>query len=195
MRAVTVEEALSDLRTEKGKLHPCVESPGYLQGAYGPSTSAFQRLMHGTMNGAVADSHRFAHHRPKTVEKFRWFQTNCKRGSKIAQEDRGDHANKKHTIYLLEPTEPAPTVTTLPDDILHYSEPRILTVREMARLQSFPDWFEFKGKYTTGGTNRVKECPRYTQVGNAVPPLLAEGLGGMISQLLLQAQKPAEASH
>ena len=59
----------------------------------------------------------------------------------------------------------------------HYSEPRILTVRETARLQSFPDWFSFKGKYTTGGHRRRNEVPRFTQVANAVPPLLAEQLG------------------
>jgi DNA (cytosine-5)-methyltransferase 1 len=56
-------------------------------------------------------------------------------------------------------------------------------VREYARLQSFPDWFEFKGKYTTGGDRRVRECPRYTQVGNAVPPFLAECLGNLLKRL------------
>src|SRR3546814_20852229 len=77
---------------------------------------------------------------------------------------------KKHRIYPMSPTDPAPTITTLPDDVLHYSAPRILTVRESARLQSFPDWFQFQGKFTTGGDRPTRECPRYTQVGNAVPP-------------------------
>ena len=79
----------------------------------------------------------------------------------------------------------APTITTLPDDVLHYCEPRILTVRECARIQSFPDWFRFEGKYTTGGKERVKECPRYTQVGNAVPPLLAKAIGVAVTNALL----------
>ena len=48
-------------------------------------------------------------------------------------------------------------------------------------IQSFPDDFNFKGKYTTGGEKRVKECPRYTQVGNAVPPLLGEAIGAIIA--------------
>ena len=102
----------------------------------------------------------------------------------MEQNERGEYANKKHYVYILHPSRPAPTVTTLPDDLLHYSEPRILTVREMARLQSFPDWFAFKGKYTTGGDLRTKQCPRYTQVGNAVPPLLAELLGQTLIQFL-----------
>jgi DNA (cytosine-5)-methyltransferase 1 len=83
----------------------------------------------------------------------------------------------KHRTVPMAPDQPAPTLTTLPDDILHYSDARILTVREYARLQSFPDWFTFHGKYTTGGKRRKVECPRYTQVGNAVPPLLAKAIG------------------
>lgn len=85
--------------------------------------------------------------------------------------------SRKHTLTVLDPSKPSGTVTTLPDDILHFDEPRILTVRESARLQSFPDWFRFEGPYTTGGNLRKKTCPKYTQVGNAVPPLMAEGLG------------------
>ncbi|MBY6188304.1 DNA cytosine methyltransferase [Marinobacter hydrocarbonoclasticus] len=85
--------------------------------------------------------------------------------------------SQKHSLTVLDPKKPSGTVTTLPDDMLHYDEPRILTVREMARLQSFPDWFHFEGPYTTGGNLRKITCPKYTQVGNAVPPLMAEGLG------------------
>lgn len=84
---------------------------------------------------------------------------------------------KKQITKVLDPLECAPTITTLPDDLLHYDEPRILTVRECARLQSFPDWFEFHGPYTTGGERRKVSCPKYTQVGNAIPPLMAEGIG------------------
>ncbi len=68
----------------------------------------------------------------------------------------------------------------MPDDLLHYSEPRTLTVRENARLQSFPDWFVFKGKYATGGERRAREVPRFTQVADAVPPLLAEMWGEVL---------------
>lgn len=84
---------------------------------------------------------------------------------------------KKLITKVLDINQPASTVTTVPEDMLHYDEPRILTVREFARLQSFPDWYEFHGPYTTGGERRKHSCPKYTQVGNAVPPLMAEGIG------------------
>jgi DNA (cytosine-5)-methyltransferase 1 len=102
-------------------------------------------------------------------------------------ENRETFGLLKYRIVPLDPNKPAPTVTTLPDDILHYSEPRVLTVRESARLQSFPDWFHFLGKYTTGGAMRIRECPRYTQVGNAVPPLLARAIGFTLTALLAEA--------
>ena len=177
----TVQEALSDLRRKAGGLEDCRETPRFKQGTYGEQSSDYQRLMHGQLNGGLlADSHRFANHRKETKEAFHYYQAQGKRGKKLEQAERGKYANKKHTVYVLHPEQPAPTVTTLPDDMIHYSEARILTVREMARLQSFPDDFEFKGKYTTGGDRRTKECPRYTQVGNAVPPLLAEAIGSAL---------------
>ena len=55
-----------------------------------------------------------------------------------------------------------------------------MTVREMARLQSFDDSFVFQGKRQTGGTNRQKEIPQYTLVGNAVPPLMARAIANVI---------------
>ena len=83
----------------------------------------------------------------------------------------------------MDPDALSTTITTLPDDCMHYDEPRILSVRENARIQSFPDWFAFTGKYTTGGERRKSECPRYTQVGNAVPPIMAEIIGRFLIRL------------
>ena len=85
------------------------------------------------------------------------------------------------------------TATSLPDDYVHYSQPRSLTVREWARLQMFPDWYQFKGKRTTGGLRRAgnpqkgifdREVPKYTQIGNAVPVELAKRIGLNLSKIL-----------
>lgn len=93
---------------------------------------------------------------------------------------------KKHSQRALKEDEPAPAQLTIPDDICHYdmTQLRTLTVREMARFQSFPDWFKFRSKITTGGQQRSFEVPQYTQVGNAVPPLLAKSLGEVIVNIL-----------
>lgn len=90
---------------------------------------------------------------------------------------------------------PNVTITSLPDDFVHYSQPRILTVREWARMQTFPDWYEFKGKRTTGGTKRAgrpsegnhsREVPKYTQIGNAVAVKLASHIGQHFAQVILK---------
>jgi DNA (cytosine-5)-methyltransferase 1 len=100
-----------------------------------------------------------------------------RKGVGLSPKEREVLGLKKNAIVVLRGDRPSHTLTTLPDDYLHYCESRILTVRENARLQSFPDWFAFQGKYTTGAKLRTQEAPRYTQVGNAVPPLVAEVLG------------------
>jgi DNA (cytosine-5)-methyltransferase 1 len=88
------------------------------------------------------------------------------------------------------------TATSLPDDYVHYCQPRILTVREWARLQLFPDWYQFAGKRTTGGLRRAgnpleglfdREVPKYTQIGNAVPVGLAEKVGQHFRKILDEA--------
>jgi len=93
---------------------------------------------------------------------------------------------KKHSQRAMKKYEPSPAQLTIPDDICHYSpfENRVLTVREMARIQSFPDSFVFRSKETTGGKKRSYEVPQYTQVGNAVPPMMAFYLGEHIINLL-----------
>ncbi|MFM9319539.1 DNA cytosine methyltransferase [Streptococcus sp. ST16] len=83
---------------------------------------------------------------------------------------------RKSIRTRLNPDSVSPTIVTLPDDFIHPYFDRVLTVREMARIQSFDDSFEFLGKRTTGGDKRSQETPQFTQVGNAVPPLLARAV-------------------
>ncbi len=186
---VSAKDAISDLRSDLTYLRPC-EDPysrqGFFEANYfGPDTP-YQKLMHRGVRGFQMDSMRMAKHSEVVAARFGRILSECRPGVRMADADRAKFGLRKHRIHPMASDEPAPTITTLPDDVLHYAEARILTIRESARLQSFPDWFHFKGKYTTGGMARKKECPRYTQVGNAVPPLLARAIGlalkGMIAE-------------
>jgi len=91
---------------------------------------------------------------------------------------------KKNMRRRLSSDEPSGTVLTIPDDYISPFENRTLTVRESARLQSFDDSFEFLGKRTTGGKRRRIEVPQYSQVGNAVPPLLAKAVALELKKVL-----------
>jgi DNA (cytosine-5)-methyltransferase 1 len=67
---------------------------------------------------------------------------------------------------------------------IHPTLPRVLTVREAARLHTFPDWFRLHSTKWHG----------FRQVGNAVPPLLGRAVGAsIIKALALAPQKPADA--
>ena len=88
--------------------------------------------------------------------------------------------SNKRNYFVLKPDAQSPTVVTMPDDFIHYSRYRAMTVREMARLQSFDDSFVFQGKRQTGGDKRKSEIPQYTLVGNAVPPLMSRAIGNEI---------------
>ena len=92
--------------------------------------------------------------------------------------------SQKRNYTVLDPKGQSPTVVTMPDDFIHYSQYRALTVREMARLQSFDDSFVFQGKRQTGGEKRKVEIPQYTLVGNAVPPLMARAIGNTILEAI-----------
>jgi DNA (cytosine-5)-methyltransferase 1 len=180
-RAVSCYEAISDLETNNKILVPCEDSSkkGYLETDYSNSAPVgnYQKLMREAVGIGGANSRRLPNHKVATIEGFKKIQRICRPGISISTEEMKLVGTKKHAITVLNKDLPSPTVTTLPDDILHYSEPRILTARENARLQSFPDWYSFYGNYTTGGKRRKFDCPRYTQIGNAVPPLVSEAIG------------------
>lgn len=89
-------------------------------------------------------------------------------------------ASNKRNYNVLKVDSLSPTILTIPDDYIHYNAPRSLTVREMARIQSFDDSFVFQGKRSTGGDKRKMEVPQYTLVGNAVPPLMARAIANEI---------------
>ena len=172
-----VEDAIGDLLYKYGTI-PCPDSKNFYSGKYGPKISSYQKYMRkGIKSGEHPDSHRFAKHKEYTLELFKRMQHECERGKRLSTANTTISGFKRRGITILVSSKPCNTITSHPDDYLHYLEPRILTVRECARIQSFPDWYQFKGKYTTGGKLRKTDVPRYTQVGNAIPPLFAEQVG------------------
>jgi DNA (cytosine-5)-methyltransferase 1 len=177
----SLQDAISDLLCSNGTLTN-KEFPLFKFGKYSVPKTNYQKLMRtdNQKKGKIVDSHRFVNHKENTVEKFKDIIDN----NLTNKEVRTKYQTKKTSTKLLEAGKPSTTLTTLPDDYVHYCEPRILTVREYARIQSFPDWYEIKGKYTTGGKMRVKEVPRYTQVGNAIPPLFAEQCGLILKEIV-----------
>lgn len=94
----------------------------------------------------------------------------------ISKDDIDILLTKKNIRRRLDRNKPCNTVVTIADDFISPFDNRTFTVRELARLQSFDDSFEFLGKRTTGGAKRKIEVPQYSQVGNAVPPLLAKAI-------------------
>ncbi|EXR38542.1 DNA cytosine methyltransferase [Acinetobacter pittii] len=124
-------------------------------------------------------NHETSKHTPLVIERFNLLSPGDdfkKIYNNLSEDQQERYKTRKHNCRRMLPNEPSPTVLTLPDDMVHYSKNRILTVRELARLQSFDDSFEFLGKRTTGGVLRKQETPQYTLVGNAVPPLLAKAI-------------------
>ncbi|WP_259781008.1 DNA cytosine methyltransferase [Aestuariispira ectoiniformans] len=184
-KPVTAKQALSDLETMGKELIDAVDGgvSGFKQIRYERPRrlTNYQMLMRqGIVNGTAPNSLRLPRHTEIVTDRFTRILETCRRGRTLSKDDKEKFGLKKQATTPMASNRPSATITTLPDDLIHYSEPRILTVRENARLQSFPDWFEFQGPYTTGGKLRKSACPRYTQVGNAVPPLLGEALANLV---------------
>jgi len=175
----TLEDAISDLLRANGTVDS--ETPNFKAGTYGKTDSKYQTFLrkHKRKESTV-DSHRFAKHTEVVENRFK---VALDEGLK-SNEYRKRFKLKKSSTKILEAKKPTPTITTLPDDYIHYCEPRIMTVREYARIQSFPDTYQFKGKYTTGGKRRTQEVPRYSQIGNAIPPLFGEQAGLILKELI-----------
>lgn len=86
---------------------------------------------------------------------------------------------KVHIAWTrMDSTKPCFTIDTGHNHHFHYKENRVPTVRESARIQSFPDTFEFIGIKTS----------QLKQVGNAVPPLLAKAIAGEVEKVIRESE-------
>jgi len=164
-KEVTIYDAISDLDFLKSGF----ECHSYQK----PPSSSYQTMRRA--NSPLLLNHLASNHRKETIQMFRRYRPG-QTVSSIPVEFR----TGKQRVRRFSKSELSPAVLALPDDFIHYSQDRIPTVRELARLQSFDDDFVFLGKRTTSDQNRRYDVPQYTQVGNAVPPLLARSLGRAI---------------
>jgi len=187
----TIEDAIGDLIDENYK-------EGLITRKYPKScgSSEIQRELRKGSNGkplrkgALVQNHKYSNHSQEIVDKFKYMIEN---DGEIPENMK----TKKFAQKVLRPIwlngKPNITVTSLPDDFVHFSQPRSLTVRECARLQTFPDNFVFHGLRTTGGRRRAgdhsnnyenRDIPQYTQIGNAVPVRMAREFGKHFMKIL-----------
>jgi DNA (cytosine-5)-methyltransferase 1 len=150
------------------------------------------------LKGDPLTEHEYSRHSPYIVEKF---EAMLNSGGQIPEEFKTKKFAQRVLPRRWGPGGPMITATSLPDDYVHYEQPRTLTVREWARLQMFPDWYRFAGKRTTGGIRRAgnptlglhdREVPKYTQIGNAVPVGLAQAVGEHFRALLTASPRKSE---
>jgi DNA (cytosine-5)-methyltransferase 1 len=163
-----------------------------------PALSKYQKLMRidpksgvTFRKGGILTEHKYTNHSPKIIKKFEYM---IKHSGSIKDSEKTKKFAQRLLPVKWDKEGPNITITSLPDDFVHYKQARILTVREWARLQMFPDWYQFSGKRTTGGIRRAgnptkniffRELPKYTQIGNAVPICVAENIGNHFSKILV----------
>ena len=159
---VTVWQAISDL--------PAPTSDGVVTGL--TPENSYQEFLR---NGGTTKNHICSRHSEKAIN--RMIRIGIDENYTVLHE----RINSVHSgsYGRLNPDGIAPTVTTRFDTpsggkFIHPYENRTITPREAARIQSFPDSFEFLG-------NKTVVCK---QIGNAVPPKLAYVIAKMIKELL-----------
>jgi DNA (cytosine-5)-methyltransferase 1 len=158
---------------------------GRLIERYKPQTKPFyvkntQGLENGEKYFDVLNNHKTSNQNETVIERLGVILKNGDYKKAQPELKKLNLSTNKRNYNVLKPENQSSTIMTIADDYIHYNSPRSLTVREMARLQSFDDSFVFQGKRSTGGNNRKTEVPQYTLVGNAVPPLLARAVASEI---------------
>ena len=121
-------------------------------------------------------NHQKTAHAPTTLEKIK----SVPLGGKLS-----DVAQTFGSTYRrLNPERPSPTVTRSGyRDFIHPYEDRMLTVRELACLQTFPlEWEIIGTRLDSYSSKRIVTMTQFGQVGNAVPPVLAESIAKAIRE-------------
>lgn len=196
---MSLGEAIGDLPEVK----PWQYKDGDTMPYTGPAENDFQRRMRGESTEVC--NHIPMQHTPKTVEKFKFL---LEGGEKQDLPDelrsfvRGNVGTISKSKYsqnhrVLDAGKISPTITaSFYSSFIHPSQPRNLTVREAARIQTFPDTFVFHGKKTTLSKKLLKKkgidedlhLDQFNQVGNAVPPMMAQIMARICKKLLEEAK-------
>ena len=187
-------DAVSDLPIVRARQFPEDTVLDYDQ----PSHNHFQESMR--IGSYCIYNHIPMQHTEKTVQKFEFLL--AKNGEDLPEElkprvrshtDVISDASYSQNHRIIDGHKVSPTITaSFYSSFIHPSQPRNLTVREAARIQTFPDSFRFYGKKTTlskkllakKGIYEELHLDQFNQVGNAVPPLMARHLAEICMQLL-----------
>ena len=164
---VSASEAIGDL--------DFLDEPGESTDAYGLApTTGFQRWARA--DSPVLFNHEATAHSDRVQSVFALIPPG--KGPEVLPEGL---RSRKDGLLRMHPDRLCRAILSAPEDLIHYARDRIPTVREQARLQSFPDRFVFMGQRTAGNQNRkAGYCSQTQQVGNSVPPLLAYAMGRAI---------------
>lgn len=177
---LTVWDALSDLPAisqgegaEEMDHSDCYDNP-------------YQEARRGEREPGRVFNHRATSHSEKVIHRYSLIPEGCN-NSTLPPELR----TKKTNVFKLDRRKPARTVTcNHRTDLLHPTIPRGTTVREAARLQSFDDDYRFFGNLT----RKAAWVTQDDQVGNAVPPLLAEALANSVIRALEASMAQSDAA-
>lgn len=172
-RAPTVGEAILDLLPYEVGYEPVYNPLPYIQQNNISDFALYMRK-----GSKCVKNHITTKTTDKAMERFKKIKQG-KNFHSLGIEDKDTYSKPErtqNTIYLrLDPNKPSGTVVNVRKSMwIHPILDRAITVREAARLQSFPDSFEFVG---------TKDS-QYQQVGNAVPPLLAKGIATLLLKYL-----------
>lgn len=158
---INTKDAISDLPSLDN------DEPHYLYGKE-PSNN-YQKLMR--KNSKILMNNEITNHTDQTKNVISLIPDGG--NIKSLPEEYYKIRNYNTAFKRMNSCQPASTIDCGHRNYFHYKENRIPTVRESARIQSFPDRFKFSGSKTS----------QYTQVGNAVPPLLAQKVAEAVSKI------------
>lgn len=180
---VNLWDAISDLPN-------LMAGEGTEQQHYGVAPqNAYQTLMRA--GSTAIYNHVAMRHTPRIVERFKqisYGQSVKDVSPEHSQRKRGNAGQVSGKVFSQNnmrphPDRPCPTVAaSFQSNFIHPHLHRNFTAREGARIQSFPDSYIFKGRRTT--MSWEKNLSQYQQIGNAVPPLLAEAIAATLKEYL-----------